>query len=215
MAIYFAHVKNTADIRMRDSSRKPDLVEKPFQQSFVVTGFLEEKFERDRLSQRKVIGTMHFAHPTFAQQRDYATTSCQQPAWEGIGLRSTKLLKIRRLSPTPKLFADALGFESTNSMVASSSPETIAAPHDEQNRPASDTCEPHDTHLDIAVSPPNNLPSGPRCAPIATGNANSKITLHPLDITEPAKKRIKYAGQVGADTPCPRSWKLGRVGFFP
>jgi hypothetical protein len=37
-------------------------------------------------------------------------------------------------------------------MVASSSPELTAAPQDEQKRPVSGTCEPHDTQVDIKLS---------------------------------------------------------------
>jgi hypothetical protein len=37
-------------------------------------------------------------------------------------------------------------------MVANSSPEAITAPQEEQNRPASGTCAPHDTQVDISFS---------------------------------------------------------------
>jgi hypothetical protein len=37
-------------------------------------------------------------------------------------------------------------------MVASSSPDTIAAPQDKQKRPLSGTCEPHDPHVAIDLS---------------------------------------------------------------
>ena len=50
------------------------------------------------------------------------------------------------------VFPDCLGLDSRNSMVGSSSgafPAITGAPHDEQNRPASDTSEPHETQVGI------------------------------------------------------------------
>jgi hypothetical protein len=60
--------------------------------------------------------------------------------------------ELETLTEPEAALADALGFESTNSMVASSSPDTIAAPQDKQKRPLSGTCEPHDTHVAINLS---------------------------------------------------------------
>jgi hypothetical protein len=87
---------------------------------------------------------------------------------------------------------DCLGFESTNSMVGRSSEAfaaTMAVPHDEQNRPASDTCEPHDTHVDINFSALQFTPWS-ALTPIATGNANGKVTLQPFTHPSPETDKM-------------------------
>jgi hypothetical protein len=55
---------------MRDAPRRADFVAEANEKLFVLSGGGRKEFEGDGLAKNQVVGTIDFAHPALAQQRD-------------------------------------------------------------------------------------------------------------------------------------------------
>ena len=67
MAINFRDVVNTADVLVRDLSGDTHFAVKPRQRR-TIKEFGRKEFERDRLTQLKIVRAIDFTHPAFAKE---------------------------------------------------------------------------------------------------------------------------------------------------
>ena len=78
LAVDFAEIVNAADVGMRNLARDADFVAEARQSGFIAGHACGQKFERDRLLQRQVVGAVDLAHSAFAEQRDDAIALREQ-----------------------------------------------------------------------------------------------------------------------------------------
>jgi hypothetical protein len=80
VAFHVADVIDAANIRMRHTPCNPHLILKTLQESLIAGGFVGQKLESDRLAECQVVGSVHFTHAPFSQQRNDAVAPSKQSA---------------------------------------------------------------------------------------------------------------------------------------
>ena len=127
---------------MRHLARDADLVAEAFERLLVVRDGFGEELERDRLVEREVVGAVDLAHPAFAEHGDDAVASAEQLAGSEPSLRAAAGVAHRRRCGSRAGELGARGALVATVRVADGDP--MAAPHDWQKRPASETSLPQE-----------------------------------------------------------------------
>src|SRR4029079_6178337 len=75
MAVHFRNVVDAADVRMRHLPRPPYFRVEPLAAHYVIRERFRQEFERDRLSELQIVGTVDLAHPAASEKTDDAESA--------------------------------------------------------------------------------------------------------------------------------------------